>query len=430
VSANPNANETEDDAANPDDANAAGGDGDGGGRGAEEAPGEDGDAEYDLLLRGDVWDAAAGRRADRWVAVADGRIAGVHDERPGAAAVEREATLVTPGLVDAHVHLVWDGSDDPVATLRAESLPETTLTAAANARRQLRGGVTTVRDLGSVADVAVHVAAAVREGRLAGPRTLAAGRTVTITAGHDPFWAVASDGPEACRRTVRELRGAGADVIKVSATGGVYGQAVGEDPGTAELSRAELEAVVEEAARFDLPVAAHAIGPEGVANAVAAGVDTVEHGNLAASPTVSTMAEADVAYVPTLYVYDEIATGGRAPAYARENAAGVVERHREVFAETREADVRILAGSDAGSPATPHPAVHRELEAMVAAGATPEAALTAATATPAAEFGRPGLGRVAAGTPADLVGFDADPLADVGATADPAWVVARGALVR
>jgi imidazolonepropionase-like amidohydrolase len=397
---------------------------------AADAGDADANAEFDLLLHGDVWDAASGRRADRWVAVVDGRIEGVHDERPGEAARERAAALVTPGLVDAHVHLVWDGSDDPVATLRAESLPETTLAAAANARAQLRGGVTTVRDLGSVSDVAVHVAAAVRAGRLAGPRTLAAGRTVTITAGHDPFWAVPSDGPEACRRTVRELRGAGADVIKVSATGGVYGQAVGERPGAAELSRAELEAVVEEAERFDLPVAAHAIGPEGVANAVAAGVDTVEHGNLAAAPTVSAMAEDDVAYVPTLYVYDEIATGGRAPAYARENARGVVERHREVFAEAREAGVRILAGSDAGSPGTPHPSVHRELELLVAAGATPEAALTAATATPAAEFGRPGLGRVAAGTPADLVGFDADPLADVSAAADPAWVVARGALVR
>lgn len=391
----------------------------------------DASAAFDVLLHGDVWDAEAGRRDDQWVGARDGDIVYVGSDRPGDAPAVHEVETVTPGLVDGHVHLVWDGSPDPVATLRAESEQDLVVRAVENARAQLRGGVTTVRDLGSVADVAITVGRAVRAGRVPGPRILASGRTVVITDGHDPFWGIFSDGPAACRHAVRELRGAGADCIKVSATGGVYGQAVGEDPGVAELSREELEAVVDEAARFDLPVAAHAVGTAGIRNAVEAGVDTVEHGNLSDADTLDRMAELDVAYDPTLFVYREIAESDTAPAYARANAAGVVEHHWEVAAEALSRDdVRVIAGSDAGSPDTPHPALHLELACLVEAGATTVEALTAATATPAAEFGRPELGVVREGTPADLVGFDEDPLAAVEATGEPVVVVKDGNVVR
>lgn len=389
------------------------------------APGD----RFDLLCRGDVWDAAGGRRTDRWLGVRDGRVVGEYESRPGDADQVVEARLFTPGLVDMHVHLVWDGSADPVATLRAESTQERTVRAVGNARATLAAGVTTVRDLGSPGDVAVTVGRAVRAGWIPGPRTVASGRTVIITAGHDPFWGIESDGPPACRRAVRELRGAGAEVIKVSATGGVYGQAVGEDPGAAELSLEELEAVVDEAARFDLSVAAHAVGTDGIANAVAAGVDTIEHGNLMADGTLDRLVETDVAYDPTLFVYREIAEGD-APAYAKANASRVVERHWGVFAQALDAGARVLAGSDAGSPGTPHPSLHRELACLVEGGMDESAALTAATETAADELGRPGLGTLDAGTPADLVGWREDPLADIEATADPAVVVSDGAVVQ
>lgn len=392
--------------------------------------GGDTDDKFDVLLHGDVWDADAGLRADSWVGVRDGTIAHVGPDRPGDAPVVHSVEMVTPGLIDTHVHLVWDGSADPVATLRAESEQELVVRAIENARATLRGGVTTVRDLGSTADVAVTVAQAIRAGRIQGPRVLASGRTVIITHGHDPFWGRFSDGPEACRRAVRELRGVGADLIKVSATGGVYGQAVGEDPGAAELSLAELEAIVDEAARFDLPVAAHAVGTEGIDNAIAAGVDTIEHGNLASNDALDGMADADVAYDPTLFVYREIAEGGDAPDYAAANARGVVERHWTV-AETALArdDIRVIAGSDAGSPGVPHPGLHLELDCLVEAGATPEAALEAATAAAAMELGQRGLGVVAEGSPADLVGFEESPLEDIGVTENPVVVLKDGGVV-
>jgi imidazolonepropionase-like amidohydrolase len=205
---------------------------------------------------------------------------------------------------------------------------------------------------------------------------------VIISGGHDPFWGIPSDGVDAVRTTVRRLRNNGAHLIKVSATGGVYGQAIGEDPGTSELSRKELTTIVEEADRFGLPVAAHAVGTEGIANAVAAGVDTIEHGNLMYEETLDRMEEQDIAYEPTLYIYRYIAQADTGvPEYARENAKRVYEHHWEVFENALASDVRILAGSDAGSPDLPHPGLHRELAYLVEGGMTEAEALAAATTT-------------------------------------------------
>lgn len=388
-------------------------------------------ATYDLLLNGNVWDARNGGRPDHWVAVQDGIIADVSSEKPGTATAVRTAETIVPGLCDMHVHLVWDGSGDPVETLRAESEQESTLRAVRNAREQLRGGVTTVRDVGSLDDIAISVARAVKKGWVAGPRTYASGRTVIISGGHDPFWGLESDGPGACRRAVRQLRSAGADLIKVSATGGVYGQAVGEDPGVTELTLEELTAVVDEAHRFEMDVAAHAVGREGIANAIKAGVDTIEHGNQIDSELIDTLAASGATYDPTLYVYARIAAGGEGeiPVYAQRNAQRVYEQHAEAFRMALDTDIRLLAGSDAGSPDVPHPGLHLELQQMVEEGMEPTAALEAATLAPAKELGRPGLGLVEPGTPADLVCFDADPHSDVDAVAAPKDIVKDGTLV-
>lgn len=387
-------------------------------------------SEYDLLIRGDVWDAASGRRSDRWIAIDDGTIEGVYEDEPGSASTTREVGLTIPGLIDMHVHLVWDGSADPVATLRGESEQDLVVRAIENARAQLRGGVTTVRDLGSVADVATTVARAVRVGRIDGPRVHASGRTIIITGGHDPFWGIESDSPAACRRAVRELRSAGADLIKVSATGGVYGQAVGEEPGASELSAAELSAIVDEAARFELPVAAHAVGQDGIANAIEAGVDTIEHGNLMDEESLAALVERNIGYDPTLFVYREIAEGDAdVPDYARENALGVIEHHRTAVQRALDSEARILAGSDAGSPHTPHPSLHLELASLVDVGADEATVLDAATLAAARELGRPELGTIEAETPADLVCFDDDPLDDIAAIETPTAVVSDGSLV-
>ncbi|GAA0236274.1 amidohydrolase family protein [Haladaptatus pallidirubidus] len=384
--------------------------------------------EFDLLCHGDLWDAVRGRRNDRWLAIRDGDLVGEFEEQPGDARDIRTATLFTPGLIDMHVHLVWDGTDDPVTTLTAETESELTIRAIENAQRQLRSGVTTVRDLGSPHDIAITVGRAIQSGQVSGPRTIASGRTIIISDGHDPFWGIESDGVDACRQAVRRLRGAGAEVIKVSATGGVYGQAIGEDPGAAELSLDELTAIVDEASRFDLPVAAHAVGIEGIRNAVKAGVDTLEHGNFMDEETLSQLVEDDIAYDPTLFVYREIATGS-APEYARANAERVVDHHWEVTKRAIDADARLLAGSDAGSPSTPHPSLHRELQCLVENGLNEERALAAATYNAAKELSRPEIGTLESGTSADIVGFDDDPLRGIISANSSSVVVKDGELV-
>lgn len=382
----------------------------------------------DFVLHGDVWDGKNGVRSDQWIEISDGEISEVSKTRPESQVTVYDVGFLTPGLIDMHVHYVWDGSADPVGTLRQQTTQEVVLKAVENARRQLSGGVTTVRDLGSIDDIAITVAAAINHGAVPGPRTFASGRTIIISGGHDPFWGIESDGIDSVRSAVRTLRSNGASLIKVSATGGVYGQAVGENPGTSELTYEELEAIVEEAERFGLSVAAHAVGTEGIRNAVDAGVDTIEHGNLMDTETLELMADRDIALDPTLFTYRNIAFGDTAPGYAQENARHVYDRHAEVFAEATQHDVRLLAGSDAGSPNLPHPGLHQELECLAEFGLQPERALEAATFTAANELGQPELGILESETPADIVGFDTDPRDNISTITDPTLVVKDGCI--
>jgi imidazolonepropionase-like amidohydrolase len=382
--------------------------------------------ETHFIIHGDVWDAKEGFRPDRWIEVLDGVIEQVTSSKPEDEIPIYKANFLTPGLIDMHVHYVWDGSVDPAQTLQSRSQTGTVIEAVKNARKQLEGGVTTVRDLGSTTDTAVEIGSAIRQGKIPGPRTFASGRTIIISGGHDPFWGIESDGTDAVRSAVRTLRSKGANLIKVSATGGVYGQAVGEEPGTSELSYEELKAIVEEASRFNLQVAVHAVGREGIRNAVEAGVDTIEHGNLMDEETLELMLEDDIALDPTLYTYRNIASSDSIPNYARANAQRVYESHAEMFGQAVQKGARILAGSDAGSPELPHPSLHRELACLVEFGQTPEEALTSATYQAANQLERPELGVIESGTPADVVGYSADPRADISITKSPSIVVKEG----
>jgi imidazolonepropionase-like amidohydrolase len=323
---------------------------------------------------------------------------------------------VIPGLIDLHVHLVWCGGLDPVAPLVSEDPLMTAYRAADNARRTLRAGITTVRDLGANADITLHLARAVSQGLVPGPRIIACGRTVVMTGGHDPFWGNMADGPSGVLRATREQIYAGATVIKVSATGGAYGRSEGEDVGASELNQDELAVIASEAHKFGLRVAAHAIGEEGIRNSLMAGIDCIEHGHYLTPELLDYMMANGRAWVPTLYTYQNLATGDGIPAYAQRKAQAIVGRHLTAFAEGQRRGVLIGAGSDAGSPSMPHPTLDRELLSLVAAGMLPWQALAAATSVAATILGRhgAGLGEVKAGMTADLVVLDRDPLADVG----------------
>src|SRR5262249_45374031 len=150
-----------------------------------------------------------------------------------------------------------------------------------------------------------HAAA---DGVFLGPRIVASGQTLIMTGGHDPFWGIMVDGADEALKAVRRQVYAGAGVIKISATGGVYGRASGEDVGQAELTSEEIEVICREARRFGLKVAAHAIGEEGIANAVHGGIDTIEHGHFLTPELAAEMARRGTVLIPTLHVYRQIAS--------------------------------------------------------------------------------------------------------------------------
>lgn len=183
---------------------------------------------------------------------------------------------VLPGLIDCHVHLAFDAGPDPVAAVRGADDMSLLLGMAGRAQQLLATGVTTVRDLGDRGGLSVRLRDAIAAGVLRGPRILAATAPITPPGGHCWFFGGEVSGEEAIRDRVRRNAENGADVIKVMATGGGLTKG-GPATWQSQFTTAELQSVVAEARRTGLPVAAHAHGTEGIASAVAAGVNTIEH---------------------------------------------------------------------------------------------------------------------------------------------------------
>ncbi len=376
------------------------------------------------ITGGTVVDVDGAREAD--VAVDDGEIVAVGDVPDGDRTIDATGQYVTPGLIDAHVHLMMDGGPDPAAK-RDEALARSAFTAARNLEAALDAGVTTVRDLGSRPGVALEARDAVAEGDLTGPRVHAAGQNVVMTGGHGHWFGQEADGPDAVRAAAREQVKRGADVVKCMATGGVLTE--GADIGGPELTPAELSALVDAASAKGVPTAAHAHGTEGIANAVEAGITSVEHGTFMDRAAAETMAAEGTYWVPTASALHGIVENG-VESGIPEWAVGKAETAREAFDEAFDhalaADVPVAMGTDAGTPFNYFTDLPTELEYMVDHGLSPAGALEAATVNAADLLGLDDVGRVAESYRADLLVLGADPLADPSAWTDPVHVVADG----
>src|ERR671910_1021244 len=311
---------------------------------------------------------------------------GAHSRPPrdarGAREIDGAGKTLLPGLIDVHVHLQFDGVADFEKEARDLTTPGfAALKAMINAQRNLDAGVTTVRDLGGMGGASIDVARAVAAGLIPGPRVLAAGRALTVTGGHGHSIAFSRevDGADAVRAAVREEIRAGATAIKLIATGGVLtpGIPVSFSAFTAE----ELSAGVREAHERDLPVAAHAIGANGIRAAVLAGVDSIEHCNQLTAATAREMVERGTFRSPTICAIrgiDEHAD--RVPSYAVEKARAIEEDSRRSHRTALRAGVRHACGTDAGTPFNPHGNAAQEVVHMVDWGMRPLEALRAATA--------------------------------------------------
>jgi len=336
---------------------------------------------------------------------------------------------VCPGLMNAHVHLCFDGSPDPELTFQAESEVETALMALPRLTETLARGVTTVRDLGGKENVTLTLAKLVTAGTIAGPRVVAAGRVITMTGGHGHWMGIEVDGVDTARKATRQMLKAGAGVIKVMATAGMM--TAGQRAGAPQLTVDEMAACVDEAHKAGRPVAAHVESRDGAANAIAAGVDSIEHGHGLDEELLERMVQRGIALVPTIACDRAITRLGPAagiPSFIVEDCARLAPSLEWALGKAIEMGVTIAAGNDGGAPIT-HPGdIVDELEVYVELGMSPAAALAATTVNTAALFGLVDTGLVEVGQRADLLVLAGDPLASVANLRHPDIVIAGGSM--
>jgi imidazolonepropionase-like amidohydrolase len=317
-----------------------------------------------------------------------------------------DATLL-PGLIDTHVHLAFDSSADPVAALAARSDAEVLAAMREAGRTALAGGVTTVRDLGDRDYLSLML-----RGSEGMPTLLTAGPPITTPGGHCHFLGgVAMAGPEGIRAAVREHADHGVDVIKIMTSGGQL--TPGSQQHQPQFSVEELRAAVDEAHRHGLPVTAHAHATQGIRNAVAAGVDGLEHATFWSEDGVDDPGD----MIPLLAERRVVvgATVGVRPGPGATPPPEVLSRMPFVLANGRRlwsAGVRLAAGSDAGiGPGKPHDAVRYAIPQLMSVGMSAAEALLTITSVAAEVCGLADhKGRIAPGYDADLLAVSGDPL--------------------
>lgn len=349
----------------------------------------------------------------------------------GADKISLDGGMLFPGFIDCHVHLCLDGSPDPTATLMKDPVPITTLKASRLAHNTLMSGVTMVRDMGGKEAIDICLRDAIRSGLILGPRMLVSRQMVCMTGGHGWQFGREADGPDEVRKAAREQIRGGADLVKFMATGGVLTQGV--EPGAAQFTEEELRAGIEEAHKAGRKTATHAMGTQGILNALRAGIDSIEHGVHMNDETISIMKKKGIPFIPTLSALFHIENKGveaGIPAYAVEKTRRVKPHHLKSIRMAREAGVMVAAGTDAGTPFNEHGQNVGEMIFLVEQGYSPPDALRAGTSLAARVLGvEKDFGTVEEGKVADLVVVRGNPLEDIKALLTSVAVVMQGGKV-
>jgi len=379
------------------------------------------------------------------VVIQNGRIHSVGSVVPaGAQVVDASALTVSPGFIDAHAHVLIQG-DATEREYDDQILKESTVYRALRATKAMRialqHGFTTLRDIGNegtgFADVDLRRAEAA--GVIVGPRLFVATKALAPTGAYGvggtafswelswPKGVELCDGPDGCRKAVRDQISHGADWIKVYVDRGYFKQPDGQIRSLPNFTEEELKAIVDQAHRTRRKVAAHSITPTGHAIALGAGVDSIEHGFVLDDPTVKTLAQKKVYLCPTLTVLDYVAAP-RSKTNPIWNE--LLKASAESFKRALKGGVQIALGSDAGGFPWEEINNAEEFKRYVDRGMTPWQALRSGTVTAAALLGKESeLGTVAVGARADLVGMKDDPLQDITATERVSFVMKEGVVV-
>ncbi len=404
-----------------------------------------------LIKAARLWDGVA---SEVWptpfLLVKEGKIAAIgrQSELGSQAAQEMDATLydlgdctLLPGLINMHTHLTFTASDTVLADYfkeQAAGLPTLTLRAVDNLQRSLQAGITTIRDCGTLNEVVFAVRNAVQSGLLTGPRVIASGHGITTTGGHCYYFGIEADSADEVRKAVRSQVKAGADFIKIFATGG------GLTPGTntleAQYTEAEMKTATAEARRLGKLVSSHAHGSPGVRNSVAARVDTIEHCTFATKtglvyePEVAAeIAEAGIMVVPTIGVAISRKIAAN-PNYERDNpamaawVAGRFERYKN-FRRLHAQGVMLVSGSDSGIPGAYFEDFAADIGVLVSEiGLSPYQALLSATSLAARGCGLTDTGVLTVGKRADLLGVAGNPLQNIADLEATRFVAVAGRL--
>ncbi len=290
----------------------------------------------------------------------------------GAVAVDGRGYSLLPGLIDCHVHLCLGAEPDVVGAIGRETSSLNLLKAGQAARHTLEAGITTVRDVGCRDHSIFTLKRAIESGLVPGPRIIGAGLAICMVGGHARFIGQEVEGVDQVRQVVREQIAAGAEVIKVIASGGVL--TPGTSPDQAQMTVDELQAAVDEAQRAGRKVAAHAHGASGMKNAIRAGVHSIEHATLLDDEAALLMKQRGVFMVPTLSALATTAAcrkGCGVPDSARDKAKSMTKRHAVSFKKALRDGIPIAMGTDAGTPFNYHGDNAQEVERILAFGMTP-----------------------------------------------------------
>ncbi len=356
--------------------------------------------------------------------------------------VDLKGYTLLPGLVDAHVHLGWNGEPNIETSMLKELLPTTALKAYLHAKADLMAGITTLRTLGDRGYIDVALKKAIDSGMVEGPRLKVAGQALSMTGGHGDMWLAPGikadgfgeivDGEDEVRKAARYQLKMGADFVKLMATGGVMSE--GDEPGSPQFTVEEMKAAITEAHKAGKKAAAHAQGTQGIKNAIIAGIDSIEHGIFLDEEAIRMMKEHGVFLVATLsavYNIKKYGEEGGIPSYAVKKVERIMERHIESLKMAYKAGVKLAMGTDAATPFNKHGQNALELELMVNAGVKPEDAIRAATLDGAELLGMESeIGSVEVGKKADLIAVNGNPLEDIRLLQDVKFVMKAGTIYK
>lgn len=358
--------------------------------------------------------------------------------------VELKDKTVMPGLMDMHVHLESQTKRNAVAERFTKQPQDIAFESVNYANATLMAGFTTVRDLGG-SGVNISLRNAINSGITIGPRIYTAGKSIATTGGHaDPTNGLkrefsgdpgpidgVANGADECRQAVRQRYKDGADLIKITATGGVLSQA--KDGSGAQFTDEELKAIVETAKDYGFKVAAHAHGAEGMKRAIRAGVNSIEHGTFMDDEAIELFKKYGTWYVPTIIAGKSTADSAKIPGYYSDivtpKALATGPKIQATFAKAYKAGVKIAFGTDAG--VYMHGKNYIEFQYMTEAGMPPMEAIKSATISAAILLGIDNiLGSIQKDKLADIIAVDGDPLKDIAAMGKVIFVMKDGKIYK